>query len=546
MSETGISLEMLCRQVSTPEMELRASRTTADLKIQLLLKNRPLRVLMQAMETLYSGEWRPNDDKQGYTFYPNEEAKKYRDEWWKLFLGERERVIKEQKQLLLAQMREKSATRQVSDPNAPQEPNNQKQESGSQTLYQALPAALQEKIADQMALNSFFGVNLTSSFPKEGGATVALKDLPPAAQEIARAGSPALQNNPEARIHFSNFGFGIVAQLVETGTNWKSVAPVLSARRTASMAVLSLDQKGLMRQVKQLGKDAPEAWKRLAAYQESRVWQNDLPVLQGGEYPNPRRAEVLIWLADKARLEFIADFHSTPHRALLTSERRLPLSRPLKAELDYQAAVQDMSWQTTADGVYLFRNNRWYRDDVLEVPATLLRKWQQAPPAALYGKRMTTQTPREEVLAQIKLELETQAQIVETLSVWQVSNGLLYYVDEKVSRTYDREFNREVRMPFAFTGVRLQQHLNTVRFYASLSAEQRDALIAGRLAVRSLTPDQQKQALFLLPELSEKSLLLEDSRLDIVCDVPTFTVGAPDEGYYSPFLFQFHLLTVPR
>ena len=39
------------------------------------------------------------------------------------------------------------------------------------------------------------------------------------------------------------------------------------------------------------------------------------------------------------------------------------------------AAKRDISWKRTADGLVLIRNNRWYRDDDLEVPQPLLRRW---------------------------------------------------------------------------------------------------------------------------------------------------------------------------
>ena len=106
----------------------------------------------------------------------------------------------------------------------------------------------------------------------------------------------------------------------------------------------------------------------MAVYQEQHVWLNDPPQSKPDPQQRPRRPEVLNWLADKGGVEFVADYYSVAGQPLSDADKTKNLTRPLKRELDYRAAQEDMSWKQRTDGLYLFRDNRWYRDDRLEVP----------------------------------------------------------------------------------------------------------------------------------------------------------------------------------
>ena len=57
--------------------------------------------------------------------------------------------------------------------------------------------------------------------------------------------------------------------------------------------------------------------------------------------------------------------------------------------------------------------------------------------------------------------------------------------------------------PFAVAAERILEEYHTARFYAGLNENARTALTQGKLAFADLTPDQQRQALYLQPKIRE-------------------------------------------
>jgi hypothetical protein len=173
----------------------------------------------------------------------------------------------------------------------------------------------------------------------------------------------------------------------------------------------------------------------------------------------------------------------------------------LKEELDYRALEQDMSWKKRPDSIYLFRNNRWYRDDYLEVPAPLLRRWLARQDPAGSGKKPDTAGTPTAQIRRLKEQMDREAEIVRALTPWQIANGLTHYVQEEGSRPFDPSKPAYTWRPFQMVADSILSKYNTILFYASLNSAQRTALFEGRLPFGVLTPAQQQQAMYILPEL---------------------------------------------
>ena len=256
----------------------------------------------------------------------------------------------------------------------------------------------------------------------------------------------------------------------------------------------------LAREMKKRGKNAPDAWKKLAAYQQSSVWTTANVRLEEQSSVYPRRAETLDWLADKADLEFVADYYSRLSDALSLSQKQSKPTRPLKAELDLLATQQDMSWRKRDDGIYLARDNRWYTEDYYEVPAPLLRDWQAASLPPL--KRDAAYKPEPDtVAARTAAQLNLQSDMAARLTPWQISNGLSYFVDESGSRLFDLEHPNYNYRPFILVANHILNEYSLLQFVNTLSLEQRTALLNGKLPVAALDAKQQERAFYLLPEL---------------------------------------------
>jgi hypothetical protein len=168
----------------------------------------------------------------------------------------------------------------------------------------------------------------------------------------------------------------------------------------------------------------------------------------------------------------------------------------LKVELDLLAEEQDISWKVGSEGVYLFRNNRWYRDDGLQVPLPLLRQFTTDliahPPRKVYEAINDLSWPQE-----LKARMDLEARIVMALSPFQIATGLEWAAVD----THPKKGTSQTVFPFAGFAERILHERYSALFYASLNDTERVALIEGRLPFGELNADQKRQAVFLKPVL---------------------------------------------
>jgi hypothetical protein len=170
-----------------------------------------------------------------------------------------------------------------------------------------------------------------------------------------------------------------------------------------------------------------------------------------------------------------------------------------------------MSWKRQIDDIYLFRDNRWYRDDELEVPNARLKQWIRAwaDVNSIYKQPLdrTAQIPADYAVR----VLDLWSEMVGNLTLWQLNNGLKYTVTgDGAQKTISAEFEIKtimgeampvLQLPFGNLADLLMDDRNVLRFYAGLSQEDRAALLAGKLACDALSPADQKMAAYLQPRL---------------------------------------------
>ena len=593
---------------------LTAAPDCADLKLQVRLNNRPLRTLMTALAQMVPGVWTPTP--HGYLLSMTKEAADARSEWWRLFLGEREKALTVQRQAVQAAMQTKARRRQIEDPEP--EPSDHAVEetmANQHDFFHSLPEALKDQIAASMEETAFYDVKdmgygsggekfgavgwLSQMTPEtqekfktamQDHITNHLAPAPPALQKYATQARRDLAAFDPSRVYFQfqNEGLGVMATPYGGPP---SVSDILSLNvpRTESFPALSLDQtlmadevyggtltgpgwkkqandlrkkgdaappewKFIMYLVYGMGDAAPPEWRQLAAYRRSRIWPNTLPKLPPRAHddrsPIVSRAAQTDWLGEQGHMEYVSDYYadyfSNGGYAMPEAQRKLPVRRPLAKELDEIAAQHDVSWTKDADGVYLVRNNRWYRDDGLEVPQPLLRRWfalllqtrrqdaaqaerlqAAAPPAPQPAPQIRPQSP-EERTAVMKRTWDWAAEVFSTLTPWQVYNGLALFQPEErdlaaqndASEKRGEELRRFIppsagssgwsiisfntqRPPFSGAVGALKGLPHTVQLYAGLDDAQRTALLEGRLPASALSPSQLAQAVSLQPLLPQ-------------------------------------------
>ena len=607
---------------STDKMEdghrflLTAAPDCADLKMQIRLNARPLRTLMTALAEMVPGVWTPTP--HGYQLSMTRQAADARAEWWRLFLGEREKALALQRQAVLAAMETKARRRQAGDPDPEQSDLAVEADVANQhDFFHSLPKPLKEQIAANMDESAFYEAD-SVSFGNGGEKTGAigwLSQMPPQTQErfkeamqvnadrLAQA-PPALQKYAvQARKDMAAFDPSKVYFLFQNGGTDVIASPFngppsvgglleLAVPRTPGFPVLTLDQTELFHEmyggfltapewkrqaddlirqgdaappdfkhiiylVYGMGDAAPPEWKQMAAYQKSRVWPNILPKLpeeDGGiRRPNISRAAQIDWLGQQGHMEYVSDYYCDYHTyggyAMPEAQKKMPVRRPLAVELDELAAKRDISWTEDADGITLVRNNRWYRDDGLEVPQPLLRRWfgtllqarrqlttfasaqaaaRPIAPGAAPPKRPVMPQSPEERTAVMKQTWDWAAEVSGALTPWQIRNGLALFQPEErelaAQNDATAKLNEGLRPflpftagssgttiasfdtqspPFNWSVAALKMLPHTVQFYGSLDDGQRTALLEGRLPVSALSPSQLTQAVLLQPLLPQ-------------------------------------------
>ena len=527
----GITLPNLLKQVAPTSLTLKTDSLCAEQKIQLSLHKRPLRTLMQSLATLLPGTWEPLADKSGYILRMSPVAAHRRDKWWALFLQEREQQLAALRAAVLEAMRTPPHHRKPDDPNPEHsDPGIEAQIASQKGFFNALSPGLQESIANNLNEMDLIGGGL--GFCEEEAVQVPFNDLSPAAQE-------GLRNDPDTRfftsrhdvnwndvmVRFNNTGGGVMSSIALPG-GLASSTPLVSTPFEKSLTLL-LDHRQLADVARRLERAAPATWKPLLdtwrqflTYQNSRVWPNAAPQHPPRSSP-PHRADVLRRLGEENNIEYVADYYSTPGYPLsakpvasTTAAPKEPLPTPtLEAELDDAAALLDISWKKQAVGIYLFRNNRWYRDDLLEIPDALAKRWtaQWAKPGTERRRGWKTAMTPDDVRAQ----MDWEADVVSNLTLWQIGSGLQWLADENCLADIAKHppvytsFDPRNPFPFMMQTARILGEYHTTSFYAGLGREQRDALIAGRLPFAALTAPQQQQALKLAPRL--RSLLTDNA-----------------------------------
>ena len=587
-------------KTNSDKILLTASHNTADLKLQIRLNQRPLRVLMQALSDLLPGKWTKTDD--GYNLSLTDKAAVARAEWWRLFLGERDKALALQRQAMLSAMQTKARRRQANDPEPePSDHAIEEEQANQHDFFTTLPQALKEQIVATLDDSAFYEIgNVRFSNTGERFGTIGwLSQMPPETQEKFKA---AMQDYITNHLAGAPPAFQKYAQQAQSGLTaldsskvyflfqnwgvWVAATPFngppssstldLSIPPTVNTMPLLADQKGLAQvvyggadmppswkrqiaelrqtgtslppflqmqvyQVYGMGDAAPQTWKQLADYQRGRVWPNTLPKLprDNGEMPLivVSRAAQTDWLGERSGMEYVCDYYSKGGYSMPPEQRKQPLRRPLATELDEMAAKHDISWRRNADGLVLVRNNRWYRDDDLEVPQPLLRRWfamllqsRQQEAAAQAATPLVVQTPEERAGA-IKQTWDWAAEVSSTLTPWQIYNGLtLFQPEEKdlmaqndasASRLFEPLKHRPLqpgeamrpgfdpftaatrRAPFGLATDLLKGFSHTVHLYGSLGDAGRTALLGGRLPADALNEAQLAGAASLTPTLPQ-------------------------------------------
>lgn len=492
LSAKGIPVDDLCRRIQKDSgATCQADKMAGAIKLYVRLEKRSLADVMDALALLTRGTW--TRTKTGYLLKTSDQATQERQEWWRLFEAELQDWQSRKQTAVLQEMRRPPLTpEQIA---AMQAPDVQGPDPG-RSFWNSFSPEDQSGLAGITSPTVFFR-RLPASLPisptREGGRFIPIDALAPAAlQAVATSASQAGQ-----RFEFQRDATGVVVSgtggslsvdvTLKNGLLPTSGIRLFTPQFPRSPATL-LEQRDLLQAVDRFPKQVPESWKKLAAYQRGTFW----PGTGERNAPPPdlipeRLTDDLDALTDRYRVDILSDYHAVPERPGPSAPRSKADIRTLEPELRKLASRHDVSWKRVGSLV-LVRDNRWYRDDALEVAPDDLNSLTGLLPKPATGIGGPPASPA--------ASLEAAAAALSRLSLWQIANGMRYYVDET---QYDkarkgaagvRDWEKSNCQPLAPISETILTSYYTCLFYQRLAPLDRQALLGSGVPLRTLPPPQ--------------------------------------------------------
>ncbi len=258
----------------------------------------------------------------------------------------------------------------------------------------------------------------------------------------------------------------------------------------------------------------------------------------------PRLPDMLGKLAPTT--EYIADYYSLPYRPLTQQEWDAKLKDTVEEDLNDLAKEYDYSWKKQSSNLFLIRDNRWYRDDNLEVPVQVADELDELSRRA---ERVSFSDANSAGLYQV---LEAASFAATRLSKWQIANGLYLYIREenipqhkKESIVSTQEKLKEYRefgcQPYVGIALTALLYDKTCRFYSSLGYQDRVRLFTDGIFVNTLSKAQQDLLIAASPRaagLSEPSVIRIKGKKSRVSITTPYVYGSKSNGI-MPYTIDF-------
>ncbi len=560
ISAAPISLSDLCSRLSIPGCQLQAADGSRNQLLQIKLVNRPVWQVMRAVAHLIPGVWVKNTQHSGFVFEASETVAQHEREWWRLYDS------------LVSRASGEIGSNIVQNLTAPIpniKPANIYVANYLHflSIFHQLPQPFIQNISMSENLDAFLqypsqAVVAATNSPE----ILPLSSIPGSAKSVLinkihnayqNSGDPPnFPANPF--IEFQLTGQSIsIQEILKDGSllNLTGFTPVVAVSTYMSeyLNPYADDTELLI----QYPKTFPHLMQELAVYQHSSVWKNTLIYAShdSGKLtltPPINRAEKLAWLSHNTGMQYVADYFAEPSVPMTQADYNKPVSGGIDTQLNLIASKNDASWHKQSDGIILVRDNRWYRDDRIQVPLAVLAKmWKMVHKAE---QQITPKTsPADAVRVRENLQLQLESYAFRKLTPLQLMYGLRFYV---LHQSADGFAQRDARYPYRpFAGIVKNILLNEpiLKLYNSLLPQARNAILSTGISIFALTPTQQQLAIVCAPNLVYHQQRIQrqgDIFINMTASQPQIfasSIRNPgantlwQKGILSDYLFSFHL-----
>lgn len=535
-----IDLNRLCRVLSSSNLILKCMPSAQNQKLQMYLTHCTVKDVMLAIAKLIPGEWVHGTTADTFYFEMAAQALRERHIWWGMFMRAWNEGIQSRYDHLLIALNAPSvylakvrfSSGVIQDM------------SDCMSVIHSLPESVKVQIAKtETKLGDYGEVYRKAIAPYNGNAAISLDGLPSRQQNMVynklNATDQSLAHHSPSSCLIFNYGSGMMFVYLALPDNqivpiWQ--IPFNSKQDNALLkAAMSLNQDRLVALVKQYP-HARELYKELAGYETSTVWNDHLPSIEyhpyyhlsdalHGVFGPLRRSERLEWMEEHTGFQYISDYYTQAGSILTNNSHVRTWKHSLKYELDRMAKLNDCSYRENSDGIYLVRDNRWYRDDELEVPDTLLSHWMALIPFINMQSSGIAHLPDLHQTASI--ESEILLSMLHHLNLFQIENGLRQYIPNSLKENTKLNAQFIEPRPFAALANDVFTESLLIQFMKSLSSNELTELLSHRLPYNRLTYPQRILAI----EASQNALfLLGDPD---ALDGSTVCVQTPDGNILS-------------
>lgn len=540
-----ISFKDLCAFLSkTTAIDVAVDARCADQSFTLFLHNRKASDVFAALEAIVPGKWEQKPNSMAFLFVPDRAHMTEKQRWWKAYNIERDNVLQQQKQLLLQQMARKPATNRViesiTDKNMREAVRNG---AISHAFWPSLDTPQQNKIADIFDNLDSYGKGNSFSPRGEGGTFLPWSEISVASKNAAfRAAVQHGQNIADTKftgVLFIPYAQSINAALVRDDGRQIEFGASVSLPFYAVPPTFRLDHRHLSASIAQLVKmpistngramrkqTIPRGWLRFAADQEKQFWPGEYGEKASDVVPKrsmddgvPERwVDVARHAAKAYQFDYISDYYSLPYKPM---EQKILDTKnvPLEAHLNKISTEQDRSWKKPGE-IVLFRHNRWYRDDFLEAPSEKVSAFVEKH-KPLFG----SESAKLRDAKSIQKYLDACTELVQNYSLWQIANGLHYYVQEDALEAADAALQGDYQ-PLAGLTEAVLKHYRLLSFYATLMLEQKNAIVTEGLTSSELNITQARQLAETAP--AHAALLESSTLVKIILENPLFRMMSGD------------------
>lgn len=502
------TVEQLLQSISPSGCPLTCKSDLKSQELHVVLHNRPLHDVMGALAHLLDGNWLYNSKTRGYLFYVRRRSVQYAKTWWDLLMSERSNDALENYRNTLHVLNHpvvdvSSSSFTTGENNADLTPEELEQikiqayMQKNQTKFMTdLPDTIKLKVAHcdyGFDLYSMANVDVSTSYYIGRGELVIpfsafsgydKRYLRIVLNNFKGKYQPPASEEPEFVFYHTQDSLSVEYLL----TNGDRI-PVCMNYSVPDSAFTLLNQKYLPRDIKIFqahGTPFSDNMLALAKYARSTVWPSNPQRTPADTEPTnsdtvqpvedsiaPDRADLLQRIAQQGNADIVADYDWQRCRPLTESELTAPLEKPVIDELNICSQKTDSSWYKCHSGIIVDRDNRWYRDDKLNVPHSLLRKF--------YGQLQIIETLNGDKRREAELKLDS--------SVWSVLSGYQLVNGFQWAAMHPAVGERAV---LVFRGIyaQIRQSWPAVDFCSSLSSNEISKLVHGGIALNDLSQSQ--------------------------------------------------------